>query len=155
MKGYNQNSRSVEPVDRKLVLLSISLYIISLFLPCFYTNIGVTSSLVALMFGMFGVLFGGAGFSWLANPALIMAWASAGAKKNYCLFYSLCATFFALIFLSFDKIPLDEGGGLKDITSLGIGYYLWTSSMLVMLIGSLLRKRVILGEAESDISNHE
>jgi hypothetical protein len=89
-----------------------------------------------LLFGIFGIIGGGAYFTWLANPFIFLSWIF--YKNNQ---YSLTFSFLAAIgsgsFLLFKEMPDVEMGG--EITHYHMGYWLWLSSMTIMLIGNTIR----------------
>lgn len=132
-------------------IISLALYSLSLFFKCYYDKRGSgDEGLTLLIFGGIGVLGGGAGITWLANPLLWYAWLKrSDAEKSRIASFLSC--FFSLFFLGFDSIPCAGGGsGGTDmffscndlkIYSYGLGYYLWLASSLVFLIGNCFRQK--------------
>jgi hypothetical protein len=93
---------------------------------------------MALIVGPLGLCFGGAGFSWLANPLLFIAWFSLTKKSFSTVIASVISVALMLSFLFFKQIILDEAGNYSAIVSYKLGYWLWLLSRGIMLVGSIL-----------------
>lgn len=120
--------------------LSIALFICSLTQAAFCVEgdcQSYWSGLCIVITGPLGFWLSPAGFSWLANPALLIAWLSVNKDSKRSLIASIVATLFALCFLVFKTIISDEGGLPHQITGYQIGYWLWLMSSIVMLGGNL------------------
>ena len=80
------------------------------------------------------MFLGGAGLAWLANPLLITAWMTFKYPR-FSVWFSIFAVIFAGSFLLFTHIPT---GGIGDIQvyQRHVGYWLWLSSMIVILMGN-------------------
>lgn len=133
--------------------LTIVLFIASLTQNAYYINDGVDSvgsyGFMALLFGFFGL--GGAGISWLANPILVLSLIH--LKRNNlrkAQIFGGIALLFGLSFLFFDEIIANEGGGKAPITSYGLGYWLWLSSLIANFVGLVL---IGLFSKDTDNSN--
>jgi hypothetical protein len=120
------------------LLTSIALFLFSLTQECFCTTKECSNSITVLIAGAIGFIFGGAPITWLANPALLLSWIFIKWKPKVSLLMSLLATFISLSFLHFDKILVNEGGTMSDITGYRLGYWLWVCSSLTMLIGNIV-----------------
>lgn len=81
----------------------------------------------------------GAGICWLANPFLILSWATliAGSRKRALIFAGI-SLFFSLLFLTMRNILANEGGSQSEIIAYDTGYWLWLSSCIVNCIGNLI-----------------
>lgn len=92
--------------------------------------------LVAFLLGWMNLF--GAGICWLANPFLIFSWIfqMSGSKKNSFIL-AILALFFSLLFLLFGNVLVNEAGQHSEITSYGIGYWLWLGSCGINFIGTL------------------
>ncbi len=151
MKEYDPDSSYVEPISRRFLLWSWLLFMASLFMPRYYTMAGTQVGILDLVYGVFGFFMGAANACWLANPLLFIAWGTSKNKTNYSLFCSLCAIAIALLFLNANQVSFSP---TETISGYGIGYYFWVASMLVMLIGSLIRKRVRIDKTNTESTNN-
>ena len=125
-------------MSKKILGLSILLLIIALTQKSYCTAGTCGDSILTFMLGGFGILFfGGASFCWLANPLLIASWVFRNNNKLSTIL-SLLSTLIALSFLLFDEIIDNEGGVYRKIIAYQLGYWLWVSSNMVMLIGNLI-----------------
>jgi len=77
---------------------------------------------------------------WLANPFLFLSWISFEKYKKASLLLSILATITGLSFLSFDQIMTTEAGHYSNIIEYKLGYWLWISSMVIILLGNILRQ---------------
>ncbi len=125
-----------DKIIQKITLgLSIALFAASLTQKSFCLENGCSDSLEDFVFGIFGLLIGGACLCWLANPLLILSWLV--TKYNLtALIFSSISTVIALSFLLFDEIIMDEAGWPQQIVSYELGYWLWVGSNLTMLGGN-------------------
>lgn len=118
--------------------LSILAFAISLTQECYCTTDSCGNSAMALIVGPLGLCFGGAGFSWLANPLLFIAWFSIMKKPLKTFIISMLSAALMLLFLFFKQIISDEAGNYSTIVSYKLGYWLWLLSVGIMLVGSSL-----------------
>lgn len=137
-------------VERKIHLtlitsipLTFLLFIMSLFLNAYYINDGENSvgslGIIALLLGLFGM-----NISWLANPCLIMSLIHLKRENlRKAFIFSLVSVLLGLSFLLYDKIIANEGGGKTEITSYGLGYWFWLSSLIINFIGISITNRLI------------
>jgi len=148
-------------VSRLFFICSIVLFVMSLTQPAFSTSAGYGGpGWLILIVGIFGPFAGGAGVCWLANPFLMLSWLTfvdktavfkrihKDGKELFWLNFvekavSLLFCFFAVIasssFLLFTQIIINEAGHYGPITDRHLGYWLWLSSTIVMLMGSGIR----------------
>lgn len=123
-----------------LTLVSLVLYAGSIFLPALILKGSVVRGTTVLAFGWWGLL--ALNVAWVANPlygcALIHAIATSYQRARW-----RCALALLLSGQSWfaQKWWYHEGWG-TPIESLGSGYYLWTLSMLVLLLAAHLGVRL-------------
>ncbi len=130
----------MKELNLKSVVLysSICVYVVSLTQHCYCTTDSCGDSIMALLIGPLGLIFGGAGFSWLANPFLFSAWFSFKNKPLRTIVVSSISVAFMASFLVFKRIISDEAGNYSEIVSYRLGYWLWLLSGMIMLVGSIL-----------------
>ncbi len=75
--------------------------------------------------------------TWMANPLLCGGWITLKDNPKWAAGLSLLATALSLSFLTFDKVIADEAGHYRPVIGCGPGYWLWVSSCLTMLAGSV------------------
>jgi hypothetical protein len=121
---------------------SVALFLGSLATECFYVDRnGIADSygigMMLLLIGWLGVLT--AIPAWLANPALLMAWATLFVRQRLvAVVVAGLALGFSLSFLAQRDILVNEGGGKSAIVGYGPGYWLWIASIGVLLVGASL-----------------
>ena len=120
-----------------VLIISLGLFVISLFNICFCTDTNCRTSIEALLIGWLAMLTGGAAISWLANPFLMTAWILLTKNKKLAWVFALIALFFSATFLNFKVIIQNEAGHYNAITRIGLGYWLWLASCGTTFIGSL------------------
>jgi hypothetical protein len=98
---------------------------------------GLSPGLALLLLGWFGVFYGV--FTWLANPALALAWVLFFCKKPW---LSLVAAYIALAlmlgFLFQTTIVTSEAPTHSRIVGHGVGFWLWVASAGIQSIGSVV-----------------
>lgn len=153
---------NTKKVDSYILYTSFTLFIISLTQESYCTN-QCGDSLAVFLVGGLGVLFEigalmdkylnintigevdytiGATFSWLANPALFIAWQTYKESKTTSLVFTIISLALMLSFLMFDEVIDNEAGHYNKIVSYKAGYWLWLSSAAVLAVGALLRRRI-------------
>jgi hypothetical protein len=128
-------------IAKFLLHVSIIVFVISLTQNTYCTSSGScedSPGWLVLLIGTVGVIFGGACLSWLANPFIIFSWIFF-KKIKYSFIFSLLAVIDSASFLLFSKIISDEAGNYSEIIHHHTGYWLWLSSMFVMLMGNIIR----------------
>jgi hypothetical protein len=124
-------------------------YIVSLTQPAIvyndYDGQKTFSSASALLMGAISFLGGGAleWIIWLANPLYIFALSLFIGSNRSSILIATMATAIALSFLGWHNILVAENGRMASIVGLSAGYWLWVSSLLILMIGSIgyFRKR--------------
>ena len=153
------NSSTLTLFSRFLFVLSIVLYILSLFLPAFAHDRGNVPGTEALALGWFpaavGVvaLLGGdtsyfGTISWLANPLMLVVWCALFVKSRpHSIVASIAALCFSSLFFLVHTINIPDGHSMFHVHA-GRGCFLWMGSMLIGLLAAL-----ILQPAKSDDEN--
>jgi uncharacterized membrane protein len=138
MKNLLQRMILYKNFKRNTALLSIGLYLISLFHNCYCSYRECESGLGLLLTGWMGLYMGGPVLAWLANPFLLIAWCTVDRYNYASLVFSLMAVLAAVSFLFFNEVydPLMEF--MNTITNYKPGYWLWLASCVVMLIANVL-----------------
>jgi len=75
---------------------------------------------------------------WLANPIYLFAILFTIRRNIKGLYLSSISTALAIIFSQLDSIMTSESGHSSHITSLELGFKLWLTSFLILLIGNLI-----------------
>ena len=119
------------------LILGAALFFVSLLLTAFCTNRGCRPSYEAFLSGWLVMLDGGAGMSWLANPMLFTSWILLDKSRKNAWIFALLAVAFCFSFLSFDNVLENTAGHRGVIQSVNTGYWLWTASSFVTLIGTI------------------
>ncbi len=118
--------------------VSIGLMLFALTQEAYCTAEGCMHSMMAFIFGIFGMFIGGnETLAWFANPLLILAWLFIKYRKVSFLL-SLSSTLIAVSFLMFDEVVITEAGHSSMITRYTLGYWLWIGSHAVMVLGNVL-----------------
>ena len=120
----------------KIRTISILLFLISFTQKCYCSTSTCGDSIMAFLLGWAAIFTDGTGIAWLANPFLFIAWYTLSRNLKVSMISSLFATIFSLSFLLFGSTMDNEGGISHAIISYEWGYKLWTSSCLIMLIGT-------------------
>ncbi|PKF75481.1 hypothetical protein [Chryseobacterium sp. PMSZPI] len=121
------------------LILSIILFIVSLFFTAVYisNNKGEMPAIDCFLLGW--AESDGGFFVWLANPLLfISAIALLMQQVKVSTVLSLLAVCLSLSYLFFGEITVDEAGHQYPILSYGLGYYLWVASCLTLFIGNII-----------------
>lgn len=123
-----------------ILISSISIYGLSLWLTPFYLEgdkqgtIGIQPLIVGVIYTL--TLLQG-GLAWLANPLIFIVWFNYSKRPKLSLVLSVLATICALSFLSVESLIINEAGHTKKVIGYGVGYWLWLSSCLILVIGNL------------------
>ncbi len=123
---------------KSVLLISIGLFAVSLSQEAYCTTNLCRPSFDALITGALGFLYGGAAITWLANPILFISWISINKNLKLSFILSFLAAVISLAFLFFSKVIDNEAGHVNSIISYKLGYWLWLSSSITMLIGNTI-----------------
>lgn len=95
-------------------------------------------------------IFPRAGYVWLANPALLLAWWYIfKGRKIAAAALSLTALVLAASFLAVSKVMVAELEPPAPLRGYGLGYWLWLASAGTAFLGALLTRA---GQAETPAS---
>ena len=126
-----------------LVLASTTLYILSLFFTPFYVankeSDIYSNSFYMLLIGWMAILGGGLipTIIWFANPLYLFGGFLILNKEKVGVVLVGLSVILALYFTSLDSIMDGENGKTTAITKLGVGFYLWISSFIVMFFAGV------------------
>ena len=128
---------------RKGLIFSLMLFAVSLFLPSFHIespdNVNPWSpSFFVLILGWFSAIGGYAGTAWYANLLIIPSWYFITKKSVLSLVLSIIGFCLSLMFVFYDKLITNEAGTYAIISERKLGYYLWVSSFVVVIITNLV-----------------
>lgn len=131
---------SIQRISKYLRIISMILFGLALFLPTHCTNVqcsGFGGGFEALVMGWMLALFqfGGA-VAWLANPFYFVALFTVRKDPEVALGFSIAAILIARSFLDGGELLLNEAGHTAYITEIGIGYWFWLGSMVILLVTS-------------------
>lgn len=132
-----------------LVIVSIVLYILSMFFTPFYVANPkadiYSNSFFMLLMGWMGILGGGLipTIIWLANPLYFFGGFLILNKEKFALIPVTLSLLLAIYFTSLDSIMDGESGKTTAITQLGLGFYFWILSFIAMFFAgvSLFRNK--------------
>ena len=131
--------KNLKQFDPAIIILnaSIGVFLTSLTQQCFCTTDSCGYSIAAVFSGAIGLLLGGAGITWLANPILLASWIWFKKKQHLSLIASFISTLISLSFLLFKDVMINEAGNYDQITSYKLGYWLWVLSSFIMFAGNV------------------
>ena len=132
-----------------LVVASMVLYILCLFFTPFYVANKeadvYSNSLFMVLLGWMAILGGGLipTIIWLANPLYLFGGFLILNKEKVGVVLVGLSIILGLYFTTLDSIMDGESGATTEITKLGVGFYLWISSFIVMFFAgiSMFRKQ--------------
>lgn len=136
--------KKIKNIKSTLIIFSIIVFIISLFQPAFFIDRedsdAYSNSLFLLALGWMSFLGGGfvPFIIWLANPIYIISIFLISKSFKFGIITSLWSIFLAIIFANLNSILTSESGSDSKITYLGLGYYLWISSFVILFISSVI-----------------
>lgn len=126
-----------------LTVLSIALYILSMFFTPFYVADPkadiYSNSLFMLLSGWMAVLGGGLFLTliWLANPLYFFGAFLVLNKEKFAVVPVTLSLLLAFYFLTLDSVMDGESGATTAITKLGLGFYIWISSFITMFVAGV------------------
>ncbi len=133
---------TTEKTRKTIWIISLTVLGLSLISPTYCTNAKCStfgSGFVDLFFGWFGALFmGNTYLAWFANPFFITSIFTNKRTPTLSLIFSIIGLIIALTFLKGGEVLLNEAGHTGYITKLEVGYWLWISSIILMIIASLI-----------------
>ena len=120
-----------------MVLISIGAYLFCFAQPGFFNSAGAALPRVLLIMGWLGAIV--LKFSWYANPAYFIALLTYNTKPIATRTLGAMALVLALSFLAYSGTPT-HNGGISPIKEIGLGYYLWVFSFLLLFLASLIKR---------------
>ena len=136
--------KKIKTIKSTLIILSIIVFIISLFQPAFFIDRedsdAYSNSLFLLALGWMSFLGGGfvPFIIWLANPIYVISIFLINKSIKFGIITSLVPILLALIFANLNSILTSESGSKSKITELGLGFYLWISSFVILFVSSIV-----------------
>ena len=136
--------KKIKTIKSTLIILSIIVFIISLFQPAFFIDRedsdAYSNSLFLLALGWMSFLGGGfvPFIIWLANPIYVISIFLINKSIKFGIITSLVSILLALIFSNLNSILTSESGTTSKITELGLGFYLWISSFVILFVSSIV-----------------
>ena len=126
-----------------LPYLSLVLFIVSLFLPCF-DDLAIYGFVALFLgwIGMFSTEFF-IGLTWSANIFILLSIILFRLNLNYRIALSFIGVVMTFFVFGVKKIPADESGAYYEISSLGIGYVLWAISFILIFIYFVFERKSI------------
>ena len=126
-------------INNLFILISIFLYIITCFLPCFHVEgkNNIYDGYFVLLLGWIGVfIHDDIMFYYLAWYANIFYFTSLLLHKhNISILFAGLALIFSFFFIGCPYIIVDEAGHISSIVKMDIGYIIWIISIFLLLIG--------------------
>lgn len=123
-----------------VALMAAAVFLLSLGLTAFCTSRDCKSSLDAFLLGGLGLLAGGA-ISWLANPLFLIALVLTFKGNRKAWLFSGAAMLLCFSFLLVKRVLEDEAGNYGEIISYQMGYWLWCSSTVLLLLGNIVFRK--------------
>ena len=123
-----------------LTVLSIALYILSMFFTPFYVANPkadiYSNSFFMLLSGWMAVLGGGLFLTviWLANPLYFFGGFLVLNKEKFAVVPVTLSLLLTIYFTTLDSVIDGESGATTAITKLGAGFYFWISSFITMVV---------------------
>lgn len=141
--SYLSNHPSTNQVNSSALFMSIFLFmgftcfILSLFLPAFYTSAEDIYGYWVLITGWIGAIF--IQFAWYANPLNLLALLLARDKPRTALILSFIALTVASATFIFYEIPTGINYEKVFIKEFGLGFYVWYVAQIFFLLALLSR----------------
>jgi|JI7StandDraft_1071085.scaffolds.fasta_scaffold191571_2 hypothetical protein len=124
-----------------VVTFSLILFLISLFQECYVAegreSLG-SLGLVALLMGWMN--FSTSFLSWFANPLYLLTIISIFKNKKNARTTGILSLLFSLSFLILNEVLIDEAGNTGKVEKYLLGYWLWTLSITIVAVCSILNK---------------
>lgn len=130
--------KSLSKFQKAVIILSFSIYISSFYLTAYTIGSSSNKGWNLLFTGWMGLVIGDFEcFPWFANPLFFMALIYFIQTKSKSILFSFIATVLAYEFSTF-KTLLTSENGVKSAMTIQLGYRLWVTSFVVLLVGSVI-----------------
>ena len=131
-------------MKKYLWIVSLILYVLAFFLPVYATSLSPAEfgqGPVMLVLGWIQAFSEkGLALAWFANPFFIVALCTTKKSPLTSIFFSSFAILSALCFLRGGIIYLPHDAiHFAYLTGIAVGYWVWISSMVVILVSSVLK----------------
>lgn len=121
------------------IILSISLFIFSLFRNCYLVDNKETVGSIGLIALLFGIFNASQSFVvWFANPIYFISIILFYKDKKTSRATSFLSVFLGLSFLILNKVLINEGGTVGQVEEYLSGYWFWIASFIVLFFGSVV-----------------
>lgn len=130
---------------RRFMWTSIAIFAVSLVFNGFYIEsdnpTAWSSCFGLLLIGWLGIFDGI--IAWFANPLLVASWILSRMRRTRKIAFVLAfaALLVAVSFLLVSDVMRDEAGNRARVSTYGIGYWLWLTSITVAMFGAALGVR--------------
>lgn len=121
------------------ILLSVSIFIFSLFRDCYLVDGKETVGSIGLIALLFGIFNASQSFViWFANPIYFLSLVLFYKDKKISRVTSFLSVLLGLLFLILNKVLINEGGTVGQVEEYLSGYWFWITSFIVLLFGSVV-----------------
>jgi hypothetical protein len=137
MKKYYSLFLQLSWITKASICISFCLLVLSLSQDAFYID--------SFLFFLGWMSFLGGGLVpfiiWLANPLYFLTIIFTVRHDKSALFLSLTPIILASVFMMLPSILTSESGSTSEITSRGLGFYLWFSAFIVLFFGVFIGQK--------------
>jgi hypothetical protein len=121
------------------IVLAVVLFISSLGFNTLILSQGDPSFLIGLVCLLFGFSYA----AWFANPLFLATVVLLSLNRSrLALAISTASVILAVTTFLIQKAPFNEAGHMANVVGYGLGFYLWITSMFVLLLTSVLSTTV-------------
>jgi len=127
------------------------LFLASCCMECYRVSGGLAIGSFGLMALLLGWLnFDAVGLVWLANPLFLLSLILFlfSKKIKLALFLSAIACYLSLYFMQIEEIIKDEAGHVGEITDYLLGYWLWVSANVTLVLTLIVQNIMSLLNAK-------
>jgi hypothetical protein len=142
------SDRSLSSIDRPFLVMSIFVYVVSLF----FEAVKGWPGWSAVLLGWLPLLsFCPGNFTWTANPLILAAWLCIFfGSRPLALVLSIASLAVSASFLLCDRVINNEGGVPAPIGNRSLGYWLWLISMILAAVSAIFVRRKNLPNQSTD-----
>lgn len=153
MKAQEKEALKSARADGLVVLTSSALFLCSLAFPAVYIESNPEKFYYGLHCYALGSFLGADTMiiPWFANHTFWLSIVLLLAKRRKASFFvAICSLAMGATFFAFSKIPINEAIHYREITSLGVGFYLWLTSLILPSLAYIIH----LTTGSSSASDH-